>query len=152
MPDPTHEHRWIIDKMQAGFSCATCQASGWDWQQDRVRELEHENRGLTETIQEWQQIHGTFVANPELEVLRAENAKLQARSYPDIEVVSARVHEAWMAEQRKLGRTSSLSRQTGEEFMVPYDQLTESSKEFDRATVRAVLAALEAPSAAVETR
>lgn len=60
----------------------------------------------------------------------------------DIEALSALVHEAWMVEQQKRGRTTRRS-QSGEEFMVPYDALSEEAKEFDRATVRAVLNALE---------
>jgi hypothetical protein len=62
---------------------------------------------------------------------------------PDIEAVSAKVHEAWMQGKRKqlvLSRTS----ETGEEFMVPYERLSEAAKELDRGTVRAVYEAIAA--------
>ncbi|HYC01632.1 MAG TPA: hypothetical protein VEC57_21050 [Candidatus Limnocylindrales bacterium] len=62
---------------------------------------------------------------------------------PDIELVSAKVHEAWMDSKRAKGVTSRLS-ELGEELMVPYEQLSESAKELDRGTVRAVYAAIEA--------
>ena len=62
---------------------------------------------------------------------------------PDIEVVSAKVHEAWMESKRAKGVTSRKS-ETGEELMVPYDQLSESAKELDRGSVRAVYEAIRA--------
>jgi len=62
---------------------------------------------------------------------------------PDIEVVSAKVHEAWMESKRAQGVTSRKS-ETGEELMVPYDQLSESAKELDRGSVRAVYEAIRA--------
>lgn len=40
-----------------------------DGAEAEVERLRAENRGLTETIEEWQEIHGTFVANPEVERL-----------------------------------------------------------------------------------
>ena len=60
---------------------------------------------------------------------------------PDIELVSAKVHEAWMESKRAQGVTTRLS-ETGEELMVPYEQLSDSAKELDRATVRAVYEAI----------
>lgn len=60
---------------------------------------------------------------------------------PDIELVAAKVHEAWMASKRKQGVTSRKS-ESGEELMVPYAQLSEQAKELDRATVRAVYDAI----------
>ena len=60
---------------------------------------------------------------------------------PDIELVAAKVHEAWMASKRKQGVTSRKS-ENGEELMVPYAQLSEDAKELDRATVRAVYDAI----------
>ena len=66
-----------------------------------------------------------------------------APNLPDIEVVSAKVHEAWMESKRAQGVTSRQS-ETGEELMVPYEQLSEPAKELDRATVRAVYAAIKA--------
>ena len=64
---------------------------------------------------------------------------------PDIETVSAKVHEAWMESKRAKGVTTRQS-ETGEELMVPYVQLSEEAKELDRATVRAVYAAIRAAS------
>jgi hypothetical protein len=60
---------------------------------------------------------------------------------PDIEVVSSDVHAAWMESKRAQGIYSRKS-EDGEEMMVPYEQLTEKSKELDRGTVRAVYAAI----------
>lgn len=60
---------------------------------------------------------------------------------PDIEVVAAKVHEVWMESKRAQGMSSRKS-ETGEELMVPYDRLSEEQKEVDRATVRAVYAAI----------
>lgn len=62
---------------------------------------------------------------------------------PDIEIVSAQVHKAWMESKRKTGVESRKS-EIGEELMVPYEQLSEAAKELDRGTVRAVYAAIEA--------
>lgn len=62
---------------------------------------------------------------------------------PDIETVSAKVHEAWMKEKRAQGVTTRKS-EKDEELMVPYEQLSEEAKELDRGTVRAVYAAIEA--------
>jgi hypothetical protein len=62
---------------------------------------------------------------------------------PDIEVVSAKVHEAWMESKRAQGVTSRKS-EAGEELMVPYEQLSESAKELDRGSVRAVYEAIQA--------
>jgi hypothetical protein len=67
---------------------------------------------------------------------------------PEIEAVAARVHEAWMESKRGQGVTSRLS-ESGEELMVPYEQLSEPAKELDRGTVRAVYAAIRA---AVESK
>jgi hypothetical protein len=62
---------------------------------------------------------------------------------PDIEAVSAKVHEAWMESKRAQGVTTRQS-ETGEELMVPYDQLSEAAKDLDRGTVRAVYEAIRA--------
>jgi hypothetical protein len=61
---------------------------------------------------------------------------------PDIELVSAKVHEAWMESKLTQGVTTRKS-ESGEELMVPYQQLSEKAKELDRATVRAVYQAIE---------
>ena len=62
---------------------------------------------------------------------------------PDIEVVSAKVHEAWMEANRAAG-VSSRKSETGEELMRPYGELSEAAKELDRASVKAVYAAIRA--------
>jgi hypothetical protein len=62
---------------------------------------------------------------------------------PEIEIVSAKVHDAWMEGKRAKGVTSRLS-ETGEELMVPYAQLSDAAKDLDRGTVRAVYAAIHA--------
>lgn len=59
-----------------------------------------------------------------------------------IEEVSALVHEAWMTSKRESGVTSRLF-ESGEELMVPYDQLSESAKDLDRVTVQTVLDAAD---------
>jgi hypothetical protein len=60
---------------------------------------------------------------------------------PDIEAVAAKVHEAWMEAKRARG-VSSRRTETGEELMVPYEQLSEEAKELDRSSVRAVYDAI----------
>ncbi len=60
---------------------------------------------------------------------------------PDIEVVSAKVHEAWITSKLVQGVTSRKS-EVGEELMVEYDQLSEAAKDLDRNTVKAVYAAI----------
>lgn len=67
------------------------------------------------------------------------------KNLPDIEIVSAKVHEAWIASKLAKGVTSRKS-ENGEELMVPYPTLTEESKDLDRQTVVAVYAAIEAAS------
>ncbi|MBX3645117.1 MAG: hypothetical protein KF720_18815 [Rubrivivax sp.] len=67
---------------------------------------------------------------------------MAAPALPDMELVCAEVHAAWMAAKRAQGIASRLS-ETGEELMVPYAQLSEAAKELDRGTVRAVYAAIE---------
>ena len=61
---------------------------------------------------------------------------------PDIELVAAKVHEAWMESKKSRGVTTRKS-ESGEELMVPYEQLSEEAKDLDRASVRAVYAAIE---------
>jgi hypothetical protein len=60
---------------------------------------------------------------------------------PDVEVVAAKVHEAWMESKRAQGITSRKS-EKDEELMVPYEQLSEDARELDRASVRAVYDAI----------
>jgi hypothetical protein len=61
---------------------------------------------------------------------------------PDIETVSASVHDAWVQTKRAQGITTRKS-ETGEELMVEYHELSEEAKELDRNSVRAVYAAIE---------
>lgn len=61
---------------------------------------------------------------------------------PDIEIVSAKVHDAWMESKKAQGVTTRKS-EKGEELMVPYDQLSDAAKELDRSAVRAVYAAIQ---------
>jgi hypothetical protein len=61
---------------------------------------------------------------------------------PDIEIISAKVHEAWMDAKKAQGITTRKS-EKGEELMVPYEQLSETAKELDRSAVRAVYAAIQ---------
>jgi hypothetical protein len=60
---------------------------------------------------------------------------------PDIEMVSAEVHKAWM-ESKKANGISSRKSEDDEELMVPYEQLSEKAKDLDRVTVKAVYAAI----------
>jgi hypothetical protein len=66
---------------------------------------------------------------------------------PDLELVAAEVHAAWIESKRAQG-VSSRKSEDGEEMMVPYAELTEKSKELDRNTVRAVYAAIRRASGA----
>ena len=68
---------------------------------------------------------------------------MDSNELPDIEVVAAKVHESWMESKRAQGMTTRRS-ESGEELMVPYERLSEEQKEVDRATVRAVYAAIRA--------
>lgn len=61
---------------------------------------------------------------------------------PDIEIVAEKVHDDWMKSKLNQGVTSRKS-ETGEELMVPYDELSEEAKDLDRGTVRAVYAAIK---------
>jgi RyR domain len=61
---------------------------------------------------------------------------------PDIEIVANLVHEAWMKSKLAQGYTSRKS-ETGEELMVPYNQLSEAAKDLDRVMVQAVYTAIE---------
>ena len=57
--------------------------------------------------------------------------------------MSAQVHQAWMESKLRDGITSRRL-ETGEELMVPYEQLSEQAKDLDRGTVKAVYAAIQA--------
>jgi len=64
-------------------------------------------------------------------------------SNPAIELLAAKVHEAWMQEKRSHGIWSRVSDLTGAELLVPYAELAETDKDADRVTVRTVLAAID---------
>ena len=70
-------------------------------------------------------------------------AEENTMNLPSIELVSAKVHDAWVNSKRAQGVTSRKS-EKGEEMMVPYNQLSEACKDLDRNTVKAVYAAIEA--------
>ena len=61
---------------------------------------------------------------------------------PDIELVAAQVHAAWMKSKKSQG-VSSRKSVDGEELMVPYEDLSEKAKDLDRNTVKAVYAAIK---------
>ena len=82
----------------------------------------------------------------EFDYRRNEMKNTNNTNLPDIEVVSAKVHEAWMQSKRAQSVTTRRS-ENGEELMVPYDQLSNEAQELDRGTVRAVYAAIAATSA-----
>ena len=60
---------------------------------------------------------------------------------PDIELVSAEVHNAWM-ESKKAHGINSRKSEDDEELMVPYERLSEKAKDLDRNTVKAVYKAI----------
>jgi hypothetical protein len=64
-----------------------------------------------------------------------------AVNLPDIELVSAKVHQNWIDMKLAAGVTSR-KLESGEELMVPYEQLSEQAKELDRGTVRTVFNAI----------
>jgi len=61
---------------------------------------------------------------------------------PDIEIVAAKVHDAWVTSKLSQGVISRKNETTGEEQMRPYIELSDTVKELDRATVRAVYQAI----------
>ena len=63
------------------------------------------------------------------------------QNLPDIELVAAEVHKAWMASKREQGFSTRKS-EDGEELMVPYEELSEGAKQLDRNTVKAVYLAI----------
>jgi hypothetical protein len=73
---------------------------------------------------------------------KRNNRKGYPMDLPDIEKVAAKVHHAWMVAKKASGIHSRIS-ETGEELMKPFAELSEAAKELDRASVRAVYAAIE---------
>ena len=74
---------------------------------------------------------------------QAAKRESQVNGLPDIEVVSAKVHDAWI-ESKRAQNVRSRKSETGEELMVPYARLSEAAKDLDRQTVRTVYAAIKA--------
>lgn len=60
---------------------------------------------------------------------------------PDIEFVSALVHQAWIQSKKEQGFITRKA-EDGEELLVPYHQLSEKAKDLDRKTVKAVYGAI----------
>lgn len=56
-----------------------------------------------------------------------------------IEQLADRAHGSWMESNRANGGRTAISRLTGEEQMVPYADLSERVKEYDREMVRGVI-------------
>ena len=83
---------------------------------------------------------GLYRLSPSRE--RRFNTKgVHSMNLPDIELVAAKVHEAWMDEKRRQGITTRPA-EDGTEQMVPYEELPEHIKDYDRALVRTVYTAL----------
>lgn len=59
-----------------------------------------------------------------------------------VEIMAEPAHDAWMAAQTREGVTSRKA-EWGEEFMVPFDVLSERGREFDRVIMRAILDAFD---------
>ena len=59
-----------------------------------------------------------------------------------VETMAESAHEAWMKAQKTYGVTSRKA-EWGEEFMVPYSELSEKGREFDRIIMRAILKAFD---------
>lgn len=72
----------------------------------------------------------------------APNLKGETMNQWDVEAISAEVHNAWMKNKLAKGITSR-KLESGEELMVPYEQLSEEAKELDRGSVQAVLQAID---------
>lgn len=68
-------------------------------------------------------------------------AQALALIYDDaiIERLAERAHDSWMQSNRTNGITTRISSLTGEEQMVPYVDLSELVKEYDRQMVRGVI-------------
>lgn len=87
--------------------------------------------------------------------LEQAEAKLAKMQNPDIEKVSAKVHDAWWEEKKAQGfHSPAEGHDLPSEYkfmtqcgrchtdMYPYEELPENIKEYDRVTVRSVLKAL----------
>ena len=61
---------------------------------------------------------------------------------PNIEAVAEKVHESWIEQKLSQGITTRLA-SDGEELMVPYNELSETARDLDRTTVKAVYDAID---------
>jgi hypothetical protein len=61
----------------------------------------------------------------------------------DIDKAAEEIHARWMDNQKDLGHDSHKSPDGKEEYMVPYDELSEPAKKLDRDAVHAVFDALK---------
>ena len=64
------------------------------------------------------------------------------KELPDVEVVAAQVHAAWIKAKTEQGMHSRKA-EDGEELMVPYEMLSDKQKETDRVLVRTVYDAIK---------
>lgn len=55
-----------------------------------------------------------------------------------VEVMAESAHDCWWRAYKELGYTSRMS-EWGEEFMVPFEELSELGKDFDRTIMWAIL-------------
>lgn len=67
-----------------------------------------------------------------------------------VEAMAESAHNAWWATYIELGYKSRKAA-WGEEFMVPFEQLSERGKEFDRMIMRAILRRFKDVGATVTT-
>ncbi len=68
-----------------------------------------------------------------------------------VESMAESAHDAWLQACVGMGYMSRKA-EWGEEFMVPFDKLSERGKEFDRVIMRAILVALDEQGFAVVSR
>lgn len=75
------------------------------------------------------------------EIFRRMQAGATPTYLPPIESVAAAVHSAWVEAKLAQGYTSRRS-ESGEELMVPYEDLSEEAKALDRSIVKATYEAI----------
>ena len=67
----------------------------------------------------------------------------EAVSDKDVETAAKAVHDRWVKNQKAAGETEHKSPDGKEDYMVPYEKLSDKSKEMDREAVRATLDTLK---------
>ena len=90
-------------------------------------------------ITDWLKKSGQMSSQEEKTYMTEE--RMKEMQLPDVELVSAAVHKAWMEGKLARGITTRKA-EDGEELMVPYEQLSEPQKDQDRQTVLAVYKAI----------